>query len=172
MSVLELNIATGLRAELQTIKNASLSAGAGLAIASFLNLQNRISTLTEELTLEKTKTQNAEAKPIDESKEEEKEQEKEKDKEKNKKKPKKKKIKKIKDLKDKDGNYDIETFKQVGQRIRGKNGYKLKDGWRIEQDDAQHAGHHHQNGGGKWKLFNPNGDRVGTLDEFGKLFRD
>ncbi len=77
MSVLELNIATGLRAELQTIKNASLSAGAGLAMASFLNLQNRISTLTEELTLEKTKTQNAEAKPIDESKEEEKEKEEE-----------------------------------------------------------------------------------------------
>ena len=82
MSVLELNIATGLRAELQTIKNASLSAGAGLAIASVLNLQNRLSTITEELTLEKTKTQNAEAKPNDKSEEEEKEQEK--DKEKNK----------------------------------------------------------------------------------------
>ena len=104
-----------------------------------------------------------------------KEKEQEKDKEKNKKKPKKKKAKKIKDLKDEDGNYDIEGFKQAGVRIRGKRGkkgYRLKDGWRIEQDDAQHAGHHHQNGGGKWKLFDPNGNRVGTLDEFGKLFRD
>ena len=84
----------------------------------------------------------------------------------------KKKIKKIKDLKDEDGNIDIKKFKQEGVRIRGKKGYKLKDGWRIEKDDAEHPGHRHQDGGGKWKLFNPKDDRVGTLDEKGKLFRD
>ena len=90
MSVLELNIATGLRAKLESTKNASLTTSGGAAIASFLNLQNKLSTLTEELTLEKTKTQIAVAKP-NESKEKEEEKDKDKDKEKNKKKPKKKK---------------------------------------------------------------------------------
>ena len=52
-----------------------------------------------------------------------------------------------------------------------KKGYRLKDGWRIEKDKAQHAGQHNQDGPGEWKLFNPNGDRVGTLDGNGKLFR-
>ena len=55
MSVLELNIATGLRAKLESTKNASLTTSGGAAIASFLNLQNKLSTLTEELTLEKKK---------------------------------------------------------------------------------------------------------------------
>ena len=51
MSAMELNMATGLRAELETIRNRSLLGGAILAFNSFYNLQKNQSLITGGLSL-------------------------------------------------------------------------------------------------------------------------
>ena len=50
-TAMELNIATGLRAELEANRNKSLLNGAQIAINSFCNLQNQIALITEGLSL-------------------------------------------------------------------------------------------------------------------------
>ena len=49
MSVMDINIATGLRAELEANNNKSLLAGASMALGSFYALQNNISKVIEGL---------------------------------------------------------------------------------------------------------------------------
>ena len=49
MSVMDINIATGLRAELEANKNKSLLSGASMALGSFYALQNNISQVIEGL---------------------------------------------------------------------------------------------------------------------------
>ena len=71
MSLLELNVATGLRAELESIKNKSLLVGAGIAMKSILDLQNKISNITPELSfLERTKSPIKDTKPKEKEKDE------------------------------------------------------------------------------------------------------
>ena len=50
MSVLDINIATGLRADLEANKNKSLLWGASIALGSFYTLQNNISQMIEGLS--------------------------------------------------------------------------------------------------------------------------
>ena len=50
MSVMDINIATGLRAELEANKNKSLLSGASIALGAFSALQNNISQMIEGLT--------------------------------------------------------------------------------------------------------------------------
>jgi hypothetical protein len=62
----------------------------------------------------------------------------------------------------KNGNtVDLSKF---NKKIRGKQAYKEDGGWYIEKDTAGH-------GGSKWKLKKPNGERVASLDEKGKILR-
>ncbi len=49
MSVMDINIATGLRAELEANRNKSLLSGASMALGSFYALQNNISQMIEGL---------------------------------------------------------------------------------------------------------------------------
>ena len=64
MSVMDINITTGLRADLEANKNKSLLLGASIALGSLYALQNNISQMIEGLsnfedintTLENTKT--------------------------------------------------------------------------------------------------------------------
>jgi hypothetical protein len=64
-------------------------------------------------------------------------------------------------LKDEDGEVDLTNF---DQKVNQKTAYKEKGGWIIEKDTAGH-------GGSKWKLKNPSGVRVASLDENGKVLR-
>ena len=51
MTLMDINMATGLRAELENNNNKALLCGAALAINSFCNLQKNISQITEGLSL-------------------------------------------------------------------------------------------------------------------------
>ncbi len=66
-------------------------------------------------------------------------------------------------LKDANGNVKLGNF---NRRVKGGKTvrYKEKGGWIIEKDNANH-------GGSTWKLKKPNGDRVASLDENGKVLR-
>ncbi|MBE3550603.1 MAG: hypothetical protein IMX03_05215 [Brockia lithotrophica] len=60
----------------------------------------------------------------------------------------------------KNGNtVDLSKF---NKKIRGKKAYEEDGGWYIEKDEDGH-------GGSKWKLKNPKGKRVASLDENGKI---
>ena len=50
-TTMELNMATGLRAELDANRNRSLFGGAQIAINSFYNLQKNIALITDGLSL-------------------------------------------------------------------------------------------------------------------------
>lgn len=65
-------------------------------------------------------------------------------------------------LKKPNGNVDLDQF---NEKVRGKQEYKEDGGWSIDKDRGN--GH----GGSKWKLKDKKGDRVGTLDENGKVLR-
>lgn len=51
---------------------------------------------------------------------------------------------------------------KFNKKVRGRTAYEEDGGWTIEKDTAGH-------GGRKWKLKKPNGDRVASLDEDGKI---
>lgn len=61
-------------------------------------------------------------------------------------------------------NGDTVDLSKFNKKIRGKQAYKEDGGWYIEKDTAGH-------GGSKWKLKKPNGERVASLDEKGKILR-
>ena len=56
------------------------------------------------------------------------------------------------------GNVDLGKF---NQKVKGKTAYKERGGWVIDKDETGHKG--------KWKLKDKKGERVGTLDENGKV---
>ena len=64
-------------------------------------------------------------------------------------------------LKNNQGNVDLGRFNQ-----RGNDGDKKdsKTGWRISPDTSNH-------GGSRWKLLNPRGERVASLDGAGRILR-
>ena len=65
-------------------------------------------------------------------------------------------------LTDGSGNVDLGKF---NQRVKGGTSYKNPDtGWQIDKDTAGH-------GGSQWKLKNPQGGRVASLDANGKVLR-
>lgn len=54
-------------------------------------------------------------------------------------------------------------------KVRGRTAYRdPKTGWEIDKDRAGKNSH----GGSAWKLKNPAGDRVATLNDKGKILRD
>ena len=64
-------------------------------------------------------------------------------------------------LKNKQGNVDLDKF---DQKVKKKNSKKEKGGWEIDKDRTEH-------GGSKWKLKDPDGKRIASLDENGKILR-
>lgn len=62
-------------------------------------------------------------------------------------------------LKSPNGEVDLGNF---DQKVKGKQQYKEDGGWSIDKDTAGH-------GGSKWKLKDKSGNRVGSLDENGKV---
>lgn len=65
-------------------------------------------------------------------------------------------------LKKPNGNVDLGKFKT---RLKNRQGYKEDGGWTIDRDKTGHKG-------SKWKLKDKSGNRVGSLDENGKIVGD
>ena len=61
-------------------------------------------------------------------------------------------------LKDKNGNVDLGKFNKP---VKGRKAYKDKTGWEIDKDTAGHKG--------SWKVKNPKGKRVATVDDTGRV---